>query len=105
MLTNTAYEMAEVNSDGSLSASLFFTTGTPPPSLNFPSFTVRKAPRPGADLSQDVIYHNFTARPQPNAVNLIATDLLGRVEWYSDPLQSGMSNGTPGVLEPGGTVL
>ena len=42
---------------------------------------------------------------QPNAVNLVATDLLGRVEWYSDPLQSGVSNGAPGVLEPGGTIF
>src|SRR5882672_5326669 len=105
MLANTPYEMAHVTSDGSVSPSLFFTSGTLPPSLNFPSFVVPKAPRPGSDLSQDVIYHNFTARPQPNAVNLIATDLLGQVEWYSDPLQAGLSNGTPGVLEPGGTIF
>jgi arylsulfate sulfotransferase len=105
MLANTPYEMAHVKSGGSVSASLFFTTGTLPPSLNFPSFVVRKAPRPGSDLTQDMIYHNFTARPQPNAVNLIATDLLGQVEWYSDPLQAGLSNGAPGVLEPGGTIF
>jgi arylsulfate sulfotransferase len=105
MLANTPYEMAHVTSDGSLSASLFFTTGTPPPSLDFPSFVVRRPPGRNSDLSQDMIYHNFTARPQPNAVNLVATDLLGRVEWYSDPLQSGLSNGAPGVLEPGGTIF
>jgi arylsulfate sulfotransferase len=105
MLANTPYEMAHVISDGSLSTSLFFTTGAPPPSLNFPSFGVLQPPGPRSDLSQDMIYHNFTARPQPNAVNLVATDLLGRVEWYSDPLQSGLSNGAPGVLEPGGTIL
>ena len=105
MLANTPYEMAHVTGDESLSASLFFTTGTPPPSLNFPSFGVLQPPGPRSDLSQDVVYHNFTGRPQPNAVNLVATDLLGRVEWYSDPLQSGLSNGPPGVLEPGGTIL
>ena len=105
MLANTPYEMAHVTSDGSLSASLFFTTGTPPLSLSFPSFTVRRPPGRNSDLTQDMVYHNFTGRPQSNAVNLIATDLLGRVEWYNDPLQSGLSNGAPGVLEPGGTIF
>jgi arylsulfate sulfotransferase len=81
MLANTPYEMAHVTDDESVSASLFFTTGTPPPSLNFPSFAVLQPPGPRSDLSQDVIYHNFVARPQPNAVNLVATDLLGHVEW------------------------
>jgi arylsulfate sulfotransferase len=105
MFANTLYEMAHATSDGSQSASLFFTTGTPPPSLSFPTFTVRRTPGRNSDLSQDMIYHNFTGRPQPNAVNLVATDLLGRVEWYNDPLQSGLSNGAPGVLEPGGTIF
>jgi arylsulfate sulfotransferase len=105
MLANTPYEMAHVTGDESVSGSLFFTTGTPSPALNFPSFAVLQAPSPKSDRSQDLLYHNFTARPQPNAVNLVATDLLGRVEWYSDPLQSGLSNGAPGVLEPGGTIL
>ncbi len=105
MLASTTYEMAHVNCDGSLSPSLFFTTGTPPLSLDFPSFVVRHAPGRSPDLSQDMVYHNLTGRPQPNAVNLVATDLLGRVEWYSDPLQSGLSNGAPGVLEPGGTIF
>jgi hypothetical protein len=105
MLANTSYEMAHITSDGSLSASLFFTTGTPPPSLDFPSITVRRPPGRNSDLSQDMVYHNFTSRPQPNAVNIIATDLLGRIEWYSDPLQSGLSNGAPGVLQPGGTIF
>jgi len=105
MLANTPYEMAHVTSSGTVSTSLFFTTGTPPPSLDFPIFTVLQPPGRKSDLSQDVIYHNFAGRPQPNAVNLVATDLLGRVEWYNDPLQSGLSNGVPGVLEPGGTIL
>ena len=105
MLANTRYEMAHVTSHGSVSASLFFTTGTPPASLDFPSFTVRQPPSGKSDTSQDMVYHNFTVRPQPNAVNLVATDLLGRVEWYNDPLQSGISNGAPGVLQPGGTIF
>ena len=105
MLANTSYEMAHVTGDGSLSPSLFFTTGTLPPSLDFPSFSVRRRPGRNSDLSQDMVYHNFTGRPQPNAVNIITTDLLGRVEWYSDPLQAGLSNGAPGVLQPGGTIF
>jgi len=44
MLANTPYEMAHVTSDGSSSPSLFFTTGTLPPSLNFPPFAVRRRP-------------------------------------------------------------
>ncbi|HWZ83755.1 MAG TPA: aryl-sulfate sulfotransferase [Terriglobales bacterium] len=105
MLANTSYEMAHANSDGTLSDAQVFTTGTPPPSLDIPTFTVRRAPSPQSDLSQGVVYHNFTARGAPNAVNLIATDMSGRVEWYVDPLDSGIQNGTPGVLEAGGTVF
>ena len=104
MLAHAPYEMVQVTNDKSLSPSLIFTTGTPPPSLNFPTLTVRQAPGPGSDLSQGMLYSNFTGRPQPNAVNVFATDLSGRIEWYYDPLKSGLVNGAPGVLEPGGTV-
>jgi len=104
MLAHTPYEMVHVTSDKSLFASLIFITGTPPPALNFPALTVRQAPGPGSDLSQGMVYNNFTGRPQPNAVNVFATDLAGRIEWYYDPVNSGLVNGAPGVLEPGGTV-
>ena len=105
MLANTRYEMAHATADGSLSTSSFFTTGTIPLSLDFPLFTVRRPPTRRSDLNQDVVYHNFTARPQPNAVNVVATDLQGAVEWYIDPVQSGIINGAPGVLMPGGTIF
>jgi arylsulfate sulfotransferase len=106
MLANTSYEMVHVTSDGALSASLFFTTGAPPATLSFPRFTVRQAPGPESDDSQQMIYHNFAGRPAPNAVNQVATDLNGRIEWYYDPLESGLVNvGNPGILESGGTVL
>src|ERR1700675_3491985 len=55
MLANTPYEMAHVNSDGSVSASLFFTTGAPPPSLDFPSFVVLLRPGRKNALSQDML--------------------------------------------------
>src|SRR6266850_3111273 len=106
MLANTSYEMVHVTSDEALSASLFFTTGAPPATLSFPRFTVRQAPGPESDDSQQMIYHNFAGRPAPNAVNQVATDLNGRIEWYYDPLESGLVNvGNPGILESGGTVL
>jgi hypothetical protein len=105
MLANTPYEMVHVTSDGPLPPSLFFTTGTLPDSLDFPSFTVRKGPRAGSDLSQNMVLHNFVQRPTANAVNILATDLLGRIEWYLDPVQSGVVNGAPGVLESGDTMF
>ena len=118
MLANTPYQMrhvVEVQSPDDRSqpsrptaAPLqSFTTGVPPTSLNFPQFTVRQAPGPDSDLTQNTIYHNLAGRPQPNAVNLLATDLSGRLEWYYDPLHSGLvAIGLPGSnLVPGGTVL
>jgi arylsulfate sulfotransferase len=105
MLPGTPYEMVHVSSEGYLSPSLSFTTGTLPQSLDFPSFTPLKAPRAGSDLSQSMGLHNFVQRPTANAVNILATDLFGRVEWYLDPLQSGLVNGTPGTLEPGDTMF
>ena len=105
MLANTSYEMAHVTSDGTTSPSQVFTTGAPPPSLDFPTFAVRRGPGAQSDVSQSMVLHNFTARGAPNAVNVIATDLSGRVQWYVDPVDSGIQNGAPGVLEPGGTVF
>jgi len=106
MPANRRFEMVHVTSDESSSPSLFFTTGTPPATMSFPSFTVRQAPGTESDVSQEMIYHAFVQRPQPNAVNLMATDLKGGVTWYYDQLQAGLTNtGSPGVLEPGGTVL
>ena len=102
MLPHTPYEMVHVASDNS--PSLIITTGTLPPALNFPVLTVRQPPSPGSDLTQAMVFNNFTGRPAPNAVNVFATDLSGRIKWYYDALKSGLSNGAPGVLEPGGTV-
>lgn len=105
MLTNTTYEMVHVTSHGSSSSPLLFTTGTPPSRLNFADFTVRQAPGPDSDLSQNLIYHNL-ARPTPNAVALLTTDLSGRVEWYYDHPQSGLVTvSIGGSLVPEGTVL
>jgi arylsulfate sulfotransferase len=109
MLANTTYEMVHrggEDEDASI-ASLLFTTGTPPAALSIPIFTIRQAPAPGAELRRDVLYHNLAARPAANQVNLLATDLGGGLEWYYDPLASGLVGiGLPGgVPLPKGTVM
>ena len=84
MLANTTYEMFHRvhNARHASMAPLLFTTGAPPASLSIPSFTVRQAPDPDADVRRGLVYHNLAARPAANAVNLLATDLSGRLEWY-----------------------
>jgi len=76
-------------SDEALSRVTVLHNRVPPATLSFPRFTVRQAPGPESDDSQQMIYHNFAGRPAPNAVNQVATDLNGRIEWYYDPLESG----------------
>jgi hypothetical protein len=107
MLANTTYEMVHRGGDDEDAPPLLFTTGTPPATLSIPAFTVRQGPDPGADLGRDLIYHNLAARPAANHVNLLATDLSGRLEWYYDPLASGLIGiGLPGSAPlPRGTVL
>jgi hypothetical protein len=105
MLPNTTYEMRDVRSDGTGSAPLLFTTGSLPASLAFPAFTVQQPPAPGSDLDQDMIFHALSQSPG-NAPNPLATDLQGRVVWYYDVSQSGLTRTYPGQnLVPGGTVL
>ena len=107
MLANTTYEMVHRGGDDDDASPLLFTTGTPPATLSIPAFTVRQAPGPGADLRRDLIYHNLASRPAANHVNLLATDLSGSLQWYYDPLASGLIGiGLPGSAPlPKGTVL
>jgi hypothetical protein len=105
MLPNTTYEMRDVQSDGTGSAPLLFTTGSLPTTLTFPTFTVQQPPGPGSDLDQDMIFHLLTSSPS-NAPDPFATDLSGRVEWYYDVSQAGLTHTYAGPsLAPGGTVL
>jgi hypothetical protein len=105
MLPNTTYEMRDVFSDGATSSPLLFTTGSLPTTLSFPTFTVQQPPGPGSDLDQDMIFHALSQSPS-NAPNPLATDLQGRVVWYYDVSQSGLTRTYPGQnLVPGGTVL
>jgi arylsulfate sulfotransferase len=111
MLANTTYEMVH-RGGGSRGGDarmkpLLFTTGAPPATLSIPAFTVRQAPGPDAELDRPVIYHNLAARPAANAVNLLASDLSGRLVWYYDPLASGLVGiGLPGGFPlPTGTVM
>ena len=103
MLPNTTYEMVNVTSRGS-SAVQYFTTGGLPAGLTFHQLTERQAPGPGSDLSQGLVFHqaiNFAT----SAVNTLATDLLGRVVWYYDPVASGLNSPFATSLVPGGTIL
>jgi len=103
MLANTTYEMEHVTSRGT-SVPRLFTTGVPPVALIFPQFTVRQAPGPHSDLSQNMVFHMALSGSTP-AVNILATDLLGRVEWYYDPVASGLPSTFATSLLPGGTLL
>jgi hypothetical protein len=103
MLPNATYEMEYVTSHGT-SAPLLFTTGTPLASLVFPQFTVRQGPGPSSDLTQNMVFHIAISGSTPH-VNLLATDLTGRVEWYYDPTTSGLNDLLGASLAPGGTLL
>jgi len=107
MLANTTYEMVHAGGEDEDASPLplLFTTGTPPATLSIPAFTIRQAPGPGTELRRDVLYHNLAARPAANAVNVLATDLSGRVEWYYDPLASGLIAISASAPFPKGTVM
>ncbi len=107
MLANTTYVMVHGRGEDQTGSAALFTTATPPATLSIPAFTIRQAPGPGADLGRSVIYHSLAARPAANQVNLLATDLSARLEWYYDPLSSGLIGiGNPGSNPlPNGTVL
>jgi hypothetical protein len=103
MLPDTTYEMVTVSSSGT-SAPLDFTTGTLPANVTFPRYSVVQPPGPGTDLSQNMVFH-MTAMAGPNAARVLATDLMGNVDWYYDPIASGFPNAFAVSLVPGGTVL
>jgi hypothetical protein len=103
MLPNTTYEMVAVTGSGP-SARRFFTTGALPAGLTFPRFTVIQPPGPGSDLSQNMVFH-MAVSGGISTVKVLATDLMGNVEWYYDPAASGLQNNFATSLVPGGTVL
>jgi hypothetical protein len=105
MLPSTTYEMRDVFSDGTTSAAQFFTTGSLPANLSFPSFTVEQQPGPGSDLDEGMIFHQFV-KVASNVPNPVATDLQGRVLWYYDVSHSGFTlTSSDQSLVPGGTIL
>jgi arylsulfate sulfotransferase len=105
MLPDTSYEMRHVLEDGTASAPLFFTTGSLPATLTFPTFTVQQPPGPGSDVNEDMIFHQLANR-SINVAGPLATDLQGRVVWYYDLSHSGLTfaNATQSLV-PGGTVV
>jgi hypothetical protein len=105
MLPNTTYQMRHVFSDGTGSAPVLFTTGSLPTTLSFPTYTATLPQGPESDIEQDMIFH-LSAR-QPGLVpNPFATDVQGRVMWYYDPTDSGLTFTFPiQSLVSGGTIL
>ncbi len=103
MLPNTTYLMRHVLDDGTISAPLTFTTGSLPTNLSFPTFTIKQAPAPGTDPTQDMILHMNLA-DTAGTINTLATDLDGDITWYYDSVANGPV-GYATTLEPGGTVF
>jgi hypothetical protein len=103
MLPDTTYEMVAVTSSGP-SSPLFFTTGALPAGLTFPRFTVVQPPGPGSDVSQNMVFH-MAVSGGPSTVTVLATDLMGDVDWYYDPRAPGLPSAFATSLVPGGTVL
>ena len=99
MLPNTTYLMRHVLNDGTVSAPLAFTTGSLPTNLTFPTFTVQQPPAPGTDLTQNTVFH-FGIGATPSIVSTLATDLMGNVEWYYDPVANGFLSYRPRALYP-----
>ena len=103
MRPDTTYLMRHVLDDGTTSAPLTFTTGSLPTNLTFPTFKVQQAPGPGTDLTQGMILHFGIGAPV-GTVDTVATDLMGNVVWYYDPVANAFPSFAP-TLVPGGTVL
>jgi hypothetical protein len=102
MLPNTTYQMRHVLNDGTTSAPLTFTTGSLPTNLAFPSFTVQKAPAPGTDPTQGIVFH--VGIGPKGTVDTVATDLNGNIVWYYDSVANAFLSYAPSLV-PGGTVL
>lgn len=85
MEAKTTYTMVHVIIGASTtvtSTPLLFTTGTPPPSVTFPSFYVPLPPVPASDTAENVVFHSLF-NPTKGEANPIATDLQGHVIWYA----------------------
>jgi hypothetical protein len=105
MLPDTTYEMRHVFSDGTGSAPVLFTTGSIPPTVTIPAFTVPQPPGDRSDTALDMVFHQRVGNPA-SVPPLIATDLAGRVTWYTDVSDSGFTFTKAGQsLVPGGTLL
>ena len=103
MLPDTTYLMRHVLNDGTTSAPLTFKTGPLPTNLAFPTFTVQQAPSPGTGLTQDIVFHVGVSGPA-GTVDTVATDLMGNIVWYYDPVANAFPSYAPSLV-PGGTVL
>ena len=107
MRANTAYVMQHLITSPSgttQSPSLTYTTGSVPPSVTFPPVSVPLAPTSQSDPLHNLVVHMLPL-PRPGVADPFATDLSGRLVWYYDPAQAGLSNVMPNSIVPGGTML
>lgn len=103
LLPNTTYLMRHVLGDGTTSAPLTFKTGALPANLTFPTFTILRAPTRRTDPTQDIVFH-VGIHPPNGTVDTLATDLMGNIVWYYDPVANAFPSFAPSLV-PGGTVL
>jgi len=103
MRPDTTYLMRHVLNDGTTSAPLTFTTGPLPTYLNFPTFSVQQPPAPGTGLTQDIVFHVGVSGTDGTVVT-VATDRMGNIVWYYDPVANAFPSVAPSLV-PGGTVL
>jgi arylsulfate sulfotransferase len=102
MLPNTTYIMRHVLDNGTVSVPLAFTTGALPTNLIFPTFAVQQPPAPGTGLTQDTVLH-FGIAGTLGIVNTVATDLMGNINWYFDPVANNFLSFATSLV-PGGMV-
>ena len=103
MLPKRTYLMRQVLDNGTTSAPLRFKTGALPANLRFPTFTVQKAPASRIDRTGNMVLH-FGVNPPDGTVDTVATDLMGRIVWYYDPVANAFPSYAASLV-PGGTVL
>jgi hypothetical protein len=103
MLPNKIYRMRSVLDNTTVSPLLTFKTGTLPSNLTFPEFTVQKAQTSRSELTRNLVFHDGI-NPPNGTVDTLATDLMGHILWYYDPVANGFPSYATSLV-PGGTVL
>ncbi len=103
MLPNKIYRMRSVLDNTTVSAPSTFKTGALPGNLTFPTFKVQKAQTSRTELTRNLVFHDGI-NPPNGTVDTLATDLMGHILWYYDPVANAFPSYATSLV-PGGTVL